>query len=84
MGCGERDSQGEMLRLSVGAQGGLQVVERQPPGGRTGYLHHRALCWQRFASRKGRVRSLGRNVDREARAALVGKLKASESSVMMG
>ena len=84
IGCGERDTQGAMLRLWAGAHGELQVLEHRCPPGRTGYLHRRVPCWQRFAARKGKVRSLGRNVDREARAALVEKLLASESSVMMG
>ena len=48
--------------------------------GRGGYLHPRPQCWERFAARKGMVRSLRMAVDRPARAALVAQLRGAAGS----
>jgi len=44
-------------------------------GGRGGYLHRSRECWDRFAGRKGMLRSLRATIDRPARAALIAELQ---------
>ena len=65
VGCGGRESQGQLLRFTLGPEGTLV------PGrgnGRGGYLHPRRECVRVFtASRSGFVRSLRAVVSREAR-----------------
>jgi predicted RNA-binding protein YlxR (DUF448 family) len=79
MGCGQRDLQPALVRVQAAADGTLRVVS--PHGvhaGRSGYLHDRRACWEQFAGRKGRVRSLGQSLDRAQRA---GWLRALEQTV---
>ena len=83
MGCGQRAPQAELLRLRGAADGTLTVVAARSSGGRTGYLHPRRECWERFAGRKGRVRSLGCTVDKAQRAAGVQQLERSLSAAIM-
>jgi len=83
MGCGERAAQHEFLCVTSAPDGGLRLVERRRRTGRTGYLHDRLGCWERFAARKGPVRSLRRNVDRETRMAVLRGLKAAEPAGSM-
>jgi len=81
MGCGARAAQGDLLRVTVLPTGRLAVVRgRRVPPGRTGYLHDQPACWRTFAARKGRVRSLGRAVDRDVRLACVRELESTCSS----
>jgi predicted RNA-binding protein YlxR (DUF448 family) len=68
-----------LLRLTVAADDTLALASRRHTG-RTGYLHRQRECWDRFASRKGLVRSLGRTVGRTARALFVQQLKELEQS----
>ena len=83
IGCGTRAPQVALLRLASSADGRLAAVKRPLPRGRSAYLHAQAVCWERFAARGGRVRSLGRNVDKEQRRAFVQELKAAQQSAMM-
>ena len=79
MGCGQRDAQSELLRVQSAADGVVLVMlPRRVRAGRTGYLHRRRECWEQFACRKGRVRSLGCNLDRAQRA---GWLRVLEQTV---
>lgn len=80
VGCGGRTRQAELLRLSVADDNTLTVATPRHSG-RTGYLHRRQECWDRFAARKGLVRSLGRNLGTTARALFVQQLKRLEQSV---
>ena len=73
MGCGSRSPQPELLRIGWSAAGLHLVGDR--PAGRNGYLHHQQHCWERFAARKGPLRSLGRAVDRPARLLLIKTLE---------
>jgi predicted RNA-binding protein YlxR (DUF448 family) len=82
MGCGERAPQAELVRVASGAGGMLERVEGRRQG-RSGYLHRRTACWERFAARKGFLRSLGRPVDRAARLAFVHGLQRSDLCAMM-
>jgi predicted RNA-binding protein YlxR (DUF448 family) len=66
-----------LLRVIRTVEGSLRVDFKRRLGGRGGYLHLSAECWDRFARRKGLVRSLGGTVDRTTRAALVSKLQLS-------
>lgn len=80
MGCGERAPQRALVRLTVAATGALAVVcSRQLAAGRSGYLHDQPECWRTFAARKGRVRSLGRSIDRDVRLACVRELESARS-----
>ena len=83
VGCGERAPQGELLCLSISPDGTLRRVDRRRRMGRTGYLHDRLACWERFAARKGPVRALRRSVDKSTRMALLQALKASEPAATM-
>jgi predicted RNA-binding protein YlxR (DUF448 family) len=83
VGCGVRASQRELLGLSSSPDGTLRVVDGRRRLGRTAYLHRRLECWERFAARKGPVRSLRRGVEKSARIAVVQRLKAVEPSAMM-
>ena len=83
VGCGARAPQAALLRLSSTPDGTLRLVAPSSPRGRTGYLHPLPECWERFASRGGRVRSLGRNVDKPRRLTFVQELKVAEHSAMM-
>lgn len=80
VGCGGRARQAELLRVAVADDDTLAVAARQH-GGRTAYLHRQAECWERFAARKGLVRSLGRTLGTTARALFVQQLKRLEQSV---
>lgn len=73
----------ELLRLSSVPDGSVQVVDGITGSGRSGYLHRYPECWERFAARKGPVRSLRRNVDKNVRIAVVQRLKAVEPSAMV-
>jgi len=84
MGCGARSPQSELLRVWSAADGRLVLLARSGHAGRTGYLHRQPTCWDRFASRQGAVRSLGRKVDKATRSALVGELKHIEQSTIQG
>ena len=75
MGCGGRSPQRELLRVGATPDGRLRVRTACGQPGRSGYLHRQATCWDRFAARQGLVRSLGRALDKAARAALVQELK---------
>ncbi len=74
MGCGARAPQAELLRMSRTRDGSVGIAGRTPRG-RSGYLHRSEACWERFAARKGQVRSLGCSLDRTARITLVQELK---------
>ena len=82
IGCGGRAPQAELLRLSLGADDTLTVVSGRHSV-RTGYLHRQQACWERFAARKGPVRSLGRNVNGTVRATFVQQLKRLEQFGMV-
>lgn len=84
LGCGERAPQAELVRIAAGADGGLRLVGGNPSPGRTGYLHPAPTCWERFAARKGPVRSLRRSVDRVARQALLESLRKTDQCAKIG
>ena len=77
LGCGERAPQLELLRVKLDPAGKLVLASGAGQPGRSGYLHAQASCWQRFAARKGPVRSLARSFDRDARRAFVIQLQDS-------
>jgi len=79
VGCGSRAPQAALVRFASQADGTLALVRRTHQG-RSGYLHLQAPCWERFASRGGPLRSLGRNVDKPRRLTFVQELKAAEES----
>ena len=75
LGCGRRDPQVAMLRIVWNPPEGLLLDAGCDRGGRGGYLHSDEGCWDRFARRKGMLRSLRTAVDRTARATLVDQLR---------
>lgn len=83
VGCGIAAPQPSLLRFHSTASGGLVRVSGRSHAGRSAYLHLRVECWERFAARKGRVRSLGRAVDKPTRVAFVHELQQTKSSAMM-
>ncbi len=86
VGCGTRAPQAALLRFSSApdGSGSLRLVVHGTSRGRTGYLHPQPGCWERFASRGGRLRSLGRTVDKPQRRTFVEGLKTAEHSAMVG
>ena len=76
IGCGQHAPQGALLRLAVNADGGVVADCTRRLAGRGGYLHRDPRCWERFASRKGLVRSLRRALSRVERQELVARLRA--------
>jgi predicted RNA-binding protein YlxR (DUF448 family) len=64
-----------MVRVVRYGDGQLSVDAKRCAAGRGGYLHLAEDCWQSFARRKGLVRALGVNVDRNARSVLVERLR---------
>ena len=65
IGCGSRDEQPHLIRLSLSPEGTLILGAGK---GRGGYLHRRQQCVRAFAtSRAGMVRSLGVVLSREVR-----------------
>ncbi len=83
VGCGTRAPQAALLRFASRSDGALALVTEGALAGRSGYLHSQATCWERFASRGGPVRSVGRSVDKPRRLAFVQELKAAEQSAMV-
>jgi len=81
MGCGGRAPQAELVRLAA-ADDTLVLVSGRHTG-RTGYLHRQPECWDRFAGRKGLLRSLGRNVSLTSRGTFVQQLKRLEQFAMV-
>ena len=84
MGCGGRDAQAELIRVVCGPDGKLAVVGGRRHDGRSGYLHPSKECYNRFAARKGPLRSLRRTVDRTVRAAFVAELQIADSGAVRG
>jgi predicted RNA-binding protein YlxR (DUF448 family) len=83
VGCGTRAPQAALLRFSSAPDGRLSLISRGAARGRTGYLHPQLGCWERFASRGGRLRSLGQTVAKAQRLTFVQELKAAGHSAMV-
>jgi len=65
IGCGGREEQSHLIRLTLNPDGTLRLGAGK---GRGGYLHRRQQCVQAFATaRTGMVRSLGIVLSREVR-----------------
>jgi len=84
MGCGKRDAQTTLVRVVSSADGTLTVARDRQQQGRSGYLHVDQECYNRFAARKGSLRSLRRTIERPARLALIAELKLPDSGVVRG
>ena len=69
LGCGSRDDQKNLIRITIAADGELIT---DPGGyGRGGYLHHRHDCWQAFVRRKNTHRAFRVNISKEAKQKLI-------------
>ena len=69
LGCGGRDDQKNLIRMSIGADG--ELITDQRGYGRGGYLHHRHDCWQAFVGRKNTHRTFRVNISKEAKQKLI-------------
>jgi predicted RNA-binding protein YlxR (DUF448 family) len=74
MGCGGRDEQSCLIRLTVCGDGLLQI-DRDGEG-RGGYLHRAAPCWQDFLRRKHHYRAFRMELRKDAKEKLIHELKA--------
>ena len=70
-GCGARDAQGALIRITASAGGELIVDPGRRRGGRGAYLHPRPACWEGFVRGKLYLRSLRMPAGVPARRALV-------------
>jgi len=78
LGCGERDAQSQMIRLTVSPDGRLKVDAVGQ--GRGGYLHRVEQCWQDFLRRKHHYRAFRMELCRDAKQQLTEELKARTGS----
>jgi predicted RNA-binding protein YlxR (DUF448 family) len=73
LGCGARDDQHKLIRLTAPDANQLKI---DPEGdGRGGYLHYAPDCWQAFTKKKSVYRAFHREIARDARENLVRELK---------
>ncbi|MGE5304389.1 MAG: YlxR family protein [Alphaproteobacteria bacterium] len=79
LGCGARDEQSKLIRLTA-ANANLLKVGRQGSG-RGGYLHHIEECWQAFIKRKSVYRAFHLEVSKGAKENLVRELRESKEQV---
>ena len=75
LGCGARAPQCMLLRLARDGSGAIVADSRRCAPGRGGYLHRDGTCWERFAARKGLLRSLRVTLSRAERQELVARLR---------
>lgn len=83
MGCGARAPQSVFVRVAAGPGATLRAIQDHKHQGRSGYLHRDKECLDRFASRKGPLRSLGCSVDKLVRAAFIAELQRIEPSAIV-
>jgi predicted RNA-binding protein YlxR (DUF448 family) len=76
LGCGFRDEQHKLIRLTVDGRGELRL--RQSDGGRGGYLHAAPECWQAFLKRKSHYRAFRAEIAKSAKEKLVHELNERE------
>ena len=77
LGCGQRAAQSELIRVTLSHEGQLRV-ERQG-GGRGGYLHRTAACWQTFIRRKHEYRAFHLQLSKEVKEKLSGHPAIAEN-----
>ena len=69
LGCGGRDDQKNLIRITIAADGELITDSRGY--GRGGYFHHRHGCWQSFVGRKNTHRAFRVNLSKEAKQKII-------------
>lgn len=69
LGCGDKDDQINLIRITIGADG--ELISDPRGYGRGGYLHHRHDCWQAFLRRKNTQRGFRVNISKEAKQKLI-------------
>ena len=72
LGCGARDDQRALIRLTVTAEGDLKIDERQ---GRGGYLHRSQDCWRAFLARRSQYRAFRIEIGRTQKEELLRELE---------
>lgn len=77
LGCGQRDAQSHLIRLTAQSDGHLGVADSNGRG-RGGYLHKTASCWQEFARKKSHYRAFHMELSKNAKAALIQALQARD------
>jgi predicted RNA-binding protein YlxR (DUF448 family) len=75
-GCGQRDAQERLVRVSI-VDGSLMPDLTRQREGRGAYLHRHPECWAAFMRGKGYVRSLRRRVAPAERELLGARLRAA-------
>lgn len=76
LGCGRREEQAALLRLTLTPQGNLCYDPYRRVGGRGGYLHRQPECWRAFcAARPIFIRSLRQVVTKAERKRMVELLR---------
>jgi hypothetical protein len=75
LGCGARDDQRRMLRLSLTEEGQLHIDR---DNGRGGYLHRDDECWRKFLGRKGLYRAFRVDVNRATKEHLIKELRGRD------
>jgi predicted RNA-binding protein YlxR (DUF448 family) len=68
LGCGKRDNQNGLIRLTLTEQGALIVDQMR---GRGAYLHRTKVCWRAFLGRKGQYRAFRAEIDRAEKERLI-------------
>lgn len=77
LGCGQRDAQRKLIRLTARSDGQLEV-ELKSKAGRSGYLHGMAPCWQEFLRKKSHYRAFHMELSKNAKEALIRALQARD------
>jgi predicted RNA-binding protein YlxR (DUF448 family) len=73
LGCGARDEQSKLIRLTA-LHANLLKIDRHGVG-RGGYLHHIQECWHAFIKRKSVYRAFHLEVSKGAKENLLRELR---------
>jgi predicted RNA-binding protein YlxR (DUF448 family) len=72
LGCGARDQQAKLIRLTAAHQ----ELRIDPEGtGRGGYLHRDEACWHDFLRRKSLYRAFRVEINRSSKEKLIRELR---------
>lgn len=77
LGCGRRDAQPDLIRLTARGDGHLGVADSKGSG-RGGYLHRTASCWHEFVRKKSHYRAFHMELSKGAKEELIQALQARD------
>ncbi len=72
LGCGAKEEQSQLIRLTVGAEGELKINRS---AGRGGYLHPVISCWEAFLRKKSLYRAFHIEIGKDTRKNIIRELK---------